>query len=779
MKLQSKLPLAALCLTVFAIGATALSAVTIAGNKAHEAYQGKLAAVADGRRNELARYFENIQVDVRNMARSPMTISAVRNLTDAWSKVEGAENAEGEGKQGEVLQARYITDNPNPKGEKHKYDTANSGDRYDTFHGTFHGRYRTHLETLGYYDIFLFDNDGNVIYTVFKETDFATNMLSGPWKDTGLARVYRAASELEKGDALAFDDFAGYAPSDGAAAAFLAAPVYDGVNRIGVFAIQMPNDAIRVILSNSKGLGETGETLLLNDSLTLLTDSARTEGDDTLKVRARSEAGAKAIAGETASGTMTGYRDMTALVAAEPLSFMNAQWAVAALVDEREVSAVTADIRNSVLMIAGVLLAIAAAASFWFSRLITRPIGRLVAEMTDLAGGNVDIALADARRTDEVGDMARSVVVFRDAALANIRLEEEAAAGRRLTEEEARKRAADRARVAEEQQTALKALSDALGLLATGDLEYRMPDDLPEDYRDMAAMYNDAVARLLDTMADVRRTAVALDGVADRLALSGETLAARSGQQAASLEESSAAMTELTESVASAARRAESTRAVVGETHAEVHRSRESMSNAVDAMQAIEESSRKISTILVVIDDIAFQTNLLALNAGVEAARAGEAGKGFAVVAQEVRELAQRCAEAAREIKGLISTSSTQVEAGVGVVNQTRDLLNTIFERMEQINGNVSEMSVSVMEQSNGLAQISGAISELDTITQQNAAMTQTNSDSIKQLRKAVGDLAAKIRGFRTRDLSSQAIAPQGKERRLIGDPRPVASRAA
>ena len=767
MKLKSKLPVAALCLTIFAIGATAVSAISIAGGKAHDAYYEKLAAVANGRANELSRYLENIRVDVINMAGSAQTLSAVHDFTAAWADL-------GEG-QTEELQTRYISGNPFDLGEKHRLDTAGWGDLYDETHANYHIRYRNHLEALRYYDIFLFDTEGNLLYTVFKENDFATNLNDGQWKDTGLGRAYRAALSLSEPGSLYFDDFEAYAPSNNAPAAFLSAPVIEGGHVVGVFAIQMPNDAIREILANNLGLGETGETLLLNDNLQLLTDSPKTDVVDTLNVTARSPAAAAALKGERSTGTMTGYRNIETMLATEPVSFLKANWVVAAVVDEAEVSAVTGEIRNTVLMIAAILLALAAAASIWFSRSITAPITRLVGDMIDLAGGKLDIALADAARKDEIGDMVRSVEVFRDAARTNMRLEEEAAIGRKLTEEEAMARAQERARVAAEQKAALKALSDALDLLASGDLEHRIADDLPENYQAMAANYNAAIHKLMDTMADVRATAVSLNSVVDDLAQSGESLATRSNQQAASLEESSTAITEITESIRATAQRSERARDVVGNTHGEVLNSRNSMENAVVAMQAIEQSSHKISSILGVIDDIAFQTNLLALNAGVEAARAGEAGKGFAVVAQEVRDLAQRCAAAAHEIKDLIATSTKQVEGGVGVVNDTRELLDQIVERMDEIRGHIGEISSATAEQSAGLSQINGSIHELDTITQQNTAMTQSNADRIRDLRTSVANLTNKIRGFRTRNREVKAIAPDGREKRLIGDSRRAA----
>ncbi len=401
-----------------------------------------------------------------------------------------------------------------------------------------------------------------------------------------------------------------------------------------------------------------------------------------------------------------------------------------------------------VAMIAGTLLAIIG--GLMLVETLRGPLKRVTETMTRLAGGDLDVAIEGRNRGDEIGDMVRSVAVFRDNAVENVRLGREAEAARALSAEEEARRAAERARVEAEQMQALNALSDVLAALADGNLEEGMAEDLPADYVIMARTYNNAVEALRVTLADVRVVTGEITGGTGNLASSADDLARRTEQQAAALEESSRALRQLTEIVRTTAESARKTTVSVGETNSYAKHSGQVVAKAIDAMAEINRSSEKISTIIGVIDEIAFQTNLLALNAGVEAARAGEAGRGFAVVAQEVRELAQRCAGAAREIKGLISESSAQVRSGVALVQETGDALTVINSHITTIHDLVSNIEASAADQYTGLNEVNSAVHEVELITQQNAAMVEENTAEIHGLRRQVEALNEKIERFRT-----------------------------
>ncbi|MBB4187550.1 methyl-accepting chemotaxis protein [Sinorhizobium terangae] len=401
-----------------------------------------------------------------------------------------------------------------------------------------------------------------------------------------------------------------------------------------------------------------------------------------------------------------------------------------------------------IAMVAGTLLAIIG--GLMLVETLRGPLKRVTETMTRLANGDLEVAIEGRNRGDEIGDMVRSVAVFRDNALENVRLEREAEAARTLSAEEEARRSQERARIEAEQMQALNALSDVLAELAAGNLEEGMAEDLPADYVIMARTYNNAVEALRATLTDVRLVAEEISGGTSNLSASADDLARRTEQQAAALEESSRALRQLTELVRSTAESARRTTVSVDETNNYAQHSGQVVAKAIDAMAEINRSSEKIGTIIGVIDEIAFQTNLLALNAGVEAARAGEAGRGFAVVAQEVRELAQRCAGAAREIKGLISASSAQVRSGVALVQETGEALTVINGHIATIHQLVSNIEASAAEQYTGLSEVNSAVHEVELITQQNAAMVEENTAEIHGLRRQVEVLNEKIERFKT-----------------------------
>ncbi|MCM2475730.1 HAMP domain-containing protein [Rhizobium sp. CG5] len=408
-----------------------------------------------------------------------------------------------------------------------------------------------------------------------------------------------------------------------------------------------------------------------------------------------------------------------------------------------------------IAMILGTLMAIIG--GLLLIETLRSPLRRITDVMSRLASGDLGVAIDGRGRRDEIGDMVRSVSVFRDAAIENRRLEEEAASARQVSTEEGERRMRERQQVEAEQRAALEALSSVLHALSEGNLERRMTRDLPADFVDMAETYNQAVEALRVTLADVRDTADEINAGTGNLAVSADDLAKRTEQQAAALEQSARALAHLGDVVRNTAESAGRTKQSVTTARSQARRSGEVVDRAVAAMGEINRSSEKISTIIGVIDEIAFQTNLLALNAGVEAARAGEAGRGFAVVAQEVRELAQRCANAAKEIKGLISVSATQVQSGVQLVEQTGEALAEIILQVEDVQTLVENISSATSEQSIGISEVSRAVQDVELITQRNAAMVEENNAEIHGLRQRVELLTSKIEQFKTRDLSGQA----------------------
>jgi len=298
----------------------------------------------------------------------------------------------------------------------------------------------------------------------------------------------------------------------------------------------------------------------------------------------------------------------------------------------------------------------------------------------------------------------------------------------------------------------VEALGAALSELAQGNLETNLDIDVTPEFAKLKADFNSAATTLKSTIALVKKGAGSIKLGTNEISQASDDLSRRTENQAASLEETAAAVKEITETVNKTAHGATHARETVSVAKADAEKSGEIVRKAIDAMNGIESSSKQISQIIGVIDEIAFQTNLLALNAGVEAARAGDAGRGFAVVASEVRALAQRSAEAAKEIKGLISASTGQVAQGVQLVGETGLALTRIVTQVAEINSIVTEIATSANEQAHGLEQVNTAVNEMDQVTQQNAAMVEEATAATQTLAQQTEELAVLVSRFRTGD---------------------------
>jgi methyl-accepting chemotaxis protein len=333
---------------------------------------------------------------------------------------------------------------------------------------------------------------------------------------------------------------------------------------------------------------------------------------------------------------------------------------------------------------------------------------------------------------------------------------------------EAQRKREESLRLAHEanQETVVAALGAALSKLAHGDLASRLTSDVSGEYLPLKDNFNAAVEALEGAIRQVSSTTGGIGTGADEIGAAADDLSRRTEQQAANLEETAAALEQITTTVKRTAEGARQARDVVTGARADAQRSGVVVGEAVAAMGEIESSAGQISQIIGVIDEIAFQTNLLALNAGVEAARAGDAGKGFAVVASEVRALAQRSAEAAKEIKTLISASSRQVEAGVNLVGQTGEVLQGIVAKVAEIDGLVTEIALSAQEQATGLQEVNIAVNQMDQITQQNAAMVEETTAATHSLKGQTAELARLVAGF-------SVTGGQDQPRRERPAPRP------
>ncbi|AQS64908.1 hypothetical protein AGRHK599_LOCUS3218 [Rhizobium rhizogenes] len=383
-------------------------------------------------------------------------------------------------------------------------------------------------------------------------------------------------------------------------------------------------------------------------------------------------------------------------------------------------------------------------------RSVTRPILELSKNMETLAAGDTSQPPAGVDRRDEIGSMSGAVEIFRQAAIANRALEEQAAAARRQAEadqEAARRQAEEDA--SERLRIATSGLAAGLKRLASGDLAFQLDEAFAPQFETLRHDFNSSVRQLAETLFAISDGIGTIDGSSREIAAGAGDLSRRTENQAASLEQTAAALDEITVNVANANKRAAEARLAATDANHSALKSVEVVSHAEEAMRRIETSSHQITGIIGVIDEIAFQTNLLALNAGVEAARAGEAGKGFAVVAQEVRDLAQRAARAASEIRDHIRQSSTEVESGVKLVLDTGTALKDIGERIAGIDRHMNAIATSAAEQSTGLAEINAAVNSMDHATQQNAAMVEQSTAASATLAAETARLRALVSRFR------------------------------
>ncbi|MBB4064391.1 methyl-accepting chemotaxis protein [Gellertiella hungarica] len=457
--------------------------------------------------------------------------------------------------------------------------------------------------------------------------------------------------------------------------------------------------------------------------------------------------------------TSTTYGGKEVLVGFVPVKGLpSVEWYLGFAVDKAVVYGPLDALRNAAFTATVIaMLLMIALMSALLSRLVVRPVRQMTAAMDALASGDTTIDIPAGDRSDEIGHMAAAVVVFRDNENERRELQAETERQRSIAEQERRAREAEKARRAEETERAVDLLAEALEHLARGDMTFQIREAFPAELDRLREDFNNSVVRLHQALLTVGSAAQAINSGSSEIRNSADGLARRTEQQAASVEETAAALEEITVTVRESAYRAEEMGALVARTRQGAERSGEVVERAVSAMRGIERSSGEISSIIGVIDEIAFQTNLLALNAGVEAARAGVAGKGFAVVAQEVRELAQRSAIAAKEIKTLIHASGGQVQAGVTLVDETGAALRTIVREVQEINSHVAAIVHAAREQSQGLQEVNLAMNQMDQGTQQNAAMVEEQTAASHRLAEEAAELHALLTQFKLHSLSGEA----------------------
>lgn len=652
----------------------------------------QLSASATVAHRKFEAFVETVEREIHIVATNPMTAQAAIEFDQSWDALASPS---------EHLQAAYIDNNPFPIGEKDRLDQAETGEMYDQVHAVYHPWFRELQQSSSYYDVFLFNADGELVYSVFKELDYATGFAvpgSGPWAGSGLGNVFRAAMAAPTGEPIVFEDFAPYGPSNDAPASFMAHVVHDEAgSAVGVLAFQLPVDLISNTIASVTGLGESGEVVLIGEDGLMRNDSDWTADiSDILTTRLDAPFIDEAFAAGESVGETQFYRESAMRSFARSFMIGDANFAIISMKSIDEMLAPVVETRNRMLVIGAFLIAIVGVIGFLISRSITRPITSLVSQMNELSEGNKEIALEGASRSDEIGDMSKAVVVFRDAMIERERLEDESsqAAGER------RKR---------QQQV----------------------DDLISKFQGDVETLIQAVTTNAELMTSTADTLTKVAAGSNEQATSA---AAASEEASTNVQTVAAAAEELSASITEISRQVDKTTQIVGEAS----------NHAQSTNQQVEQLAKtadKIGNVISLIQDIAEQTNLLALNATIEAARAGEAGRGFAVVASEVKGLANQTAKATGDISQQISEIQSSTRDAVAAINQISTTMGDVDEYMSAIAASVEQQGIATDEISHNVAQAaSGTQSVVGNISGVTDGTTQT-SLSAGEVNRAAGSV--------------------------------------
>ena len=423
------------------------------------------------------------------------------------------------------------------------------------------------------------------------------------------------------------------------------------------------------------------------------------------------------------------------------------------------------ELNQIILYILATVVVLALTAGFFFvTRGLIRPLYGLRDCLLQIAGGSLELDVPSADRQDEIGEIGQAVVALRNAALEKGRVEQrqhaelqrQQAEEQRRSESEAQARSeAERAKIAAEQARVVGAIAKGLESLAEGNLTWRIDEVFAGAYEQIRKDFNLAAARLQDTIQAIVEAARQVAGASTEISSGTTDLSQPTESQSAVLEKTSSSMEEISSTVRQNAENAQHADKITAQTRDIANRGSDVVGKTIKSMAHIEESSHKIADIIGVIDEIARQTNLLALNAAVEAARAGEAGRGFAVVASEVRSLAQRSAQAAKDIKTLITNSFGEVQDGVTLAGEAGAALSEVVGSITKAAEVVAEIAKASREQASGLAQITSALSQIDDANQQNSALVEESAASAKTLEIQAAAMANQVGFFRIGDTAA------------------------